>query len=287
MDERTWQEKTSQVRLLLLENDAGAMAPEISTRLDAVDALGDEPSQDEERDRLWEDVMAICKTLPQLYQRFLNQPIRSWLDTRIDKPAWKKFSSLVKNWLSENDAGEIKTEISELLERGDEIDSDWYIFTNYIRDKCYHLLMPPFYLVAMDDFPDAEEMVFEDYFDHLTASSESWDHKWKDCPVSLPLICYKCKCFFHAERTTISASAEEIQSYGDSNCKSYTLESKISILEKITKINADAELCTCPLEFVCPHCEEEDFYEIDDNDWIHHYYCNICEGNIIPIVRRN
>ena len=64
-----WTLKTTEIRAWMAHNDAGAMAPVIEQTLDAGDALGDEPSQDEERDRFWEAVRAICKTLP-------NSPIK-------------------------------------------------------------------------------------------------------------------------------------------------------------------------------------------------------------------
>ena len=59
-----WTLKTNEIREWMKHNDAGAMAPVIEGMLDAGDELGEESSQDEERNRFWEAVRAICKTLP-------------------------------------------------------------------------------------------------------------------------------------------------------------------------------------------------------------------------------
>ena len=59
-----WTLKTNEIREWMKHNDAGAMAPVIEGMLDAGDDLSEESSQDEERNRFWEAVRAICKTLP-------------------------------------------------------------------------------------------------------------------------------------------------------------------------------------------------------------------------------
>jgi len=65
MDENKWAEKSNDIREWLKHNDAGAMNALIAQTLDA----GDSASNDDERNRFWEAVRAICKTLP-------NSPIK-------------------------------------------------------------------------------------------------------------------------------------------------------------------------------------------------------------------
>ena len=65
MDESKWNEKSNDIREWLKHNDAGAMNALIAQTLDA----GDSASNDDERNRFWEAVRAICKTPP-------NSPIK-------------------------------------------------------------------------------------------------------------------------------------------------------------------------------------------------------------------
>ena len=65
MDMTKWTEKVTMIESWLKENDAGAINDLIIQTLEA----GKVASSDEERDRFWEAVRAICKTLP-------NSPIK-------------------------------------------------------------------------------------------------------------------------------------------------------------------------------------------------------------------
>ena len=65
MDEDKWIERSKEIRAWLEHNDAGAMNALIEQTLNA----GDVAKSDDERNRFWEAVRAICKTLP-------NSPIK-------------------------------------------------------------------------------------------------------------------------------------------------------------------------------------------------------------------
>ena len=65
MDIDKWTEKASMISAWLNENDAGAMTNVIQVNLEA----GNSATTDEDRDRFWEAVRALCKTLP-------NSPIK-------------------------------------------------------------------------------------------------------------------------------------------------------------------------------------------------------------------
>lgn len=73
MDDETWNNRTSLIRGWLDNNDAGAMKALIEMTLDA----GDISESEEERDRFWESVRAICKTLP-------NSPIKKGRGSTLD-----------------------------------------------------------------------------------------------------------------------------------------------------------------------------------------------------------
>ena len=65
MVQAKWNEIAAMLTAWLAENDAGAMTPVIEINLQA----GNDATSDEDRDRFWEAVRAICKTLP-------NSPIK-------------------------------------------------------------------------------------------------------------------------------------------------------------------------------------------------------------------
>ena len=65
MDIDKWTERASMISAWLNENDAGAMTNVIQVNLEA----GNSATTDEDRDRFWEAVRALCKTLP-------NSPIK-------------------------------------------------------------------------------------------------------------------------------------------------------------------------------------------------------------------
>lgn len=60
-----WNERIAAIEAWLNENDAGAMSKLITMTIQA----GNDALNDEERDRFWESIRAICKTLP-------NSPIK-------------------------------------------------------------------------------------------------------------------------------------------------------------------------------------------------------------------
>lgn len=60
-----WNERIATIEAWLNENDAGAMSELITMTIQA----GNNALNDEERDRFWESIRAICKTLP-------NSPIK-------------------------------------------------------------------------------------------------------------------------------------------------------------------------------------------------------------------
>jgi len=65
MEQDKWNSKSNGIRAWLEHNDAGAMGAVITVNLDA----GDNAASDEDRNRFWEAVRALCKTLP-------NSPIQ-------------------------------------------------------------------------------------------------------------------------------------------------------------------------------------------------------------------
>ena len=65
MDKEKWIEKQEQISEWLNNNDIGAMGTVIRVNLEA----GDSATTDEDRDRFWEAIRALCKTLP-------NSPIQ-------------------------------------------------------------------------------------------------------------------------------------------------------------------------------------------------------------------
>ena len=73
MENENWITKSGEIRTWLQHNDAGAMATVISVNLDA----GDQATSDEDRDRFWEAIRALCKTLP-------NSPIKKGRGSTLD-----------------------------------------------------------------------------------------------------------------------------------------------------------------------------------------------------------
>ena len=85
MDEDKWTERSTEIRAWLEHNDAGAMNALIEQTLNA----GDAASNDDERNRFWEAVRAICKTLP-------NSPIKKGRGSTLD-PAIQACVDSVSN----------------------------------------------------------------------------------------------------------------------------------------------------------------------------------------------
>ena len=65
MEQEKWNEKYAMINAWLDENDAGAMGQVIRVNLEA----GNEAQNDDDRNRFWEAVRALCKVLP-------NSPIK-------------------------------------------------------------------------------------------------------------------------------------------------------------------------------------------------------------------
>ena len=65
MEIEKWNDKVAMIIAWLKENDAGAMGQVIQVNIEA----GNEAQTDEDRNRFWEAVSALCKTLP-------NSPIK-------------------------------------------------------------------------------------------------------------------------------------------------------------------------------------------------------------------
>ena len=61
MDEDKWTERSNEIRAWLEHNDAGAMNALIEQTLNA----GDAANSDDERNRFWEAVRAICRAMTQ------------------------------------------------------------------------------------------------------------------------------------------------------------------------------------------------------------------------------
>lgn len=65
MEIEKWNERVAMINAWLKENDAGAMGQVIQVNIEA----GNNAQTDEDRNRFWEAVRALCKTLP-------NSPIK-------------------------------------------------------------------------------------------------------------------------------------------------------------------------------------------------------------------
>jgi len=85
MENDKWIMKSNEIRAWLQHNDAGAMTNVITVNLDA----GDEAASDEDRNRFWEAVRALCKTLP-------NSPIKKGRGSTLE-PAIQAVVDSVQN----------------------------------------------------------------------------------------------------------------------------------------------------------------------------------------------
>lgn len=85
MENDKWIMKSNEIRAWLKHNDAGAMSTVITVNLDA----GDEAASDEDRNRFWEAVRALCKTLP-------NSPIKKGRGSTLE-PAIQACVDSVQN----------------------------------------------------------------------------------------------------------------------------------------------------------------------------------------------
>mgnify|MGYP003638050470 FL=1 len=85
MENDKWTMKSNDIREWLKHNDAGAMSAVIAVNLDA----GDLATTDEDRDRFWEAVRALCKTLP-------NSPIKKGRGSTLE-PAIQACVDSVQN----------------------------------------------------------------------------------------------------------------------------------------------------------------------------------------------
>ena len=85
MEQEKWITKSNEIRAWLEHNDAGAMGAVITVNLDA----GDSAASDDDRNRFWEAVRALCKTLP-------NSPIKKGRGSTLD-PAIQAVVDSVSN----------------------------------------------------------------------------------------------------------------------------------------------------------------------------------------------